>query len=71
MKGRYHPIKRNTPEKTFLSNYKNKNWGANMLVKTTRNSLNHEQTIANVLNSSVILLLSPEFNFVLKDLSRS
>lgn len=42
-----------------------------MLVKTTRNSLNHEQTIANVLNSSVILLLSPEFNFVLKDLSRS
>ena len=33
MKGRYQAMKRNTPEKTFLSNYKNKNRGANMLMK--------------------------------------
>lgn len=33
MKRRYQAIKSNTPEKTFLSNYKNKNWSANMLMK--------------------------------------
>lgn len=72
MKRWHHAIKRNTPEQTFLSNYKNKNKGANMLGKTIRNCLDQERNFSDLMNNSLCrMFLFPGVNFVLKDLSHS